>query len=168
MADAPDNLARMIQLAGEFFDAHNDPEQLAVDQDIMERLLKIHPASRSERRDENGPIAWLLVIPTTAEVMKKFLDHEINERGLYDQTKPGDKFEAIYLCSVLVLPEYRGKSIAKQMTLEAIREIQKDHPITSLYYWAFSGEGERLANIVAKETGLPLYRKTEALKRPEK
>ena len=154
-----DNLKRMIQLADEFFDMKNDPDQLSVNEDSMARLREIHPDTISEERDENGPIAWMLVIPTTNALMEAFTRGEINERELLGRTAPGGVYDALYLCSALVLPEHRGKGLAGRLAARAVRSIQQAHPIRSLFYWAFSAEGDRLAASLARECGLPLYRR---------
>lgn len=56
------NFERMIQLAEEVFAVKNDPDQLDVNQDVLERLQKIHPSTVSEQDDGNGPVAWVLMI----------------------------------------------------------------------------------------------------------
>lgn len=151
------NLERMIRLAEEFFDMKNDPDQLTVDSGTMGMLRAIHPATMMEETDENGPIAWMLVIPTTHGLMEKFIRGEINERQLLDATGPGGPYDALYLCSALVLPEHRGKGLARRLASRAITSIRKDHPIASLFYWGFSGAGDALAATVARELGLPLF-----------
>ncbi len=158
---AQNNLQRMIKLAEEFFDVKNDPEQISVGEETARRLAEIHPATMTEERTDDGPIAWMLLIPTTHEVMERFLGNEITERQLLDQTLPGATYDALYLCSALVLPEYRGKGIARRLALRAVRAIQHDHPIKELFYWEFSNEGRSLAEKVAKEVGLPLRMKKE-------
>jgi len=57
------------------------------------------------------------------------------------------------------LPEYRKKGIAQRLAIAAIKAIQREHPLTSLFYWSFSSEGDRLADAVAKVTNLPLYKR---------
>jgi len=151
------NRARMIKLAEEFFDMKNDPAQLSVDEDTMKRLLEINPSTLSEKTDENGPIAWMLIIPTTKKVMDDFLTRKITEKEILDRTPLGEKYDTIYLCSALVLPEYRGRGLAKQMILHAIQSILNQHPIQSLFMWSFSTEGKSLANWVANELNLPLF-----------
>jgi GNAT superfamily N-acetyltransferase len=153
------NLERMIQLADEFFAAKNDPDQISVTPEVMERLRQLHPATMGERGDGDEPVAWVLVIPTTNELMKRFIEKEINEKELLDATPIGGKYNAIYLCSALVLPEFRGKGIAKHLLCSAIAAIRKDHPIASLFYWAFSVEGEKLAAAASQESGIPLYKR---------
>jgi hypothetical protein len=156
-----ENFQRMMQLAEEFFGTRNDPTQISVDRKVMIRLRKIHPSTLIEKRMKKGPIAWILIIPTTKELMKQFIKKNINEHELLNKTPLRMKYEAIYLCSALVLPEHRGKGLAKRCMCKAIKSIQKQHPIKFLFYWAFSAEGKKLAGSVAKEFALPLYKRTE-------
>jgi GNAT superfamily N-acetyltransferase len=150
------NLERMIALADEFFDARSDPEQILVNDDVMAKLRQIHPATMGEVREGDGPVAWMLVIPTSHEVMERFLRADINEGTLLAATHPGERYDALYLCSALVLPEFRGRGIARRLALDAVAAIRADHPITTLFYWAFSPEGKQLAESIGRETGLSL------------
>lgn len=155
----PSNYQRLINLAEEVFSVKSDPNQLDVNQEVIERLKRIHPATVSEFSDENGPVAWLLVIPTIPDLMNRFLAMEISEKELFELTPLNSVYEAVYLCSALVLEEYRRKGIAKQLALKAIADISKDHPINALFVWAFSKEGDLAAEALARLTGLPLYRR---------
>jgi GNAT superfamily N-acetyltransferase len=74
--------------------------------------------------DGNGPVAWVLVIPTSYEIMNRFLSHEITEKQLLDETESGSLIDVVYLCSALVLDEYRRQGIAKQLCIEAIEKIR--------------------------------------------
>ena len=159
---AIDNLQRMIQLADEFFEVKHDPDQIAVTENVMVRLRSIHPSTMSEARDENGPISWILVIPTTSEVMESFLAGKLNERELLEKTPAGSTYTAIYLCSALVLPEFRGKGIARKLTIDAVQSIMRDHPIKALFSWPFSVAGEKLARSIAEEIGLPIRQRPHA------
>ncbi|MCU0454414.1 MAG: GNAT family N-acetyltransferase [Bacteroidetes bacterium] len=153
---SPANVGRMIALAEEVFGMRSDTDQISVDQEVVARLEAIHPATMGEMADENGPIAWMLAIPTSREVMEQFLSKRISERQILERTSSGVEATAIYLCSALVLPEHRGKGYAKRLALDAIRAIRKEHPIETLYVWSFSDEGLALAQKVAREAGLPL------------
>ena len=153
------NLERMIKLADEFFATKNDPSQISVDEKVMARLREIHPNSMNEKATEDGPVAWAIVLPTTRELMGKFIGKKITEKELLDRTPPGEKYDAIYFCSVLVLPEYRGKGYAKKLVMESVRSICKDHSIECFFYWGFSAEGERLARCIAEEFHLPLFQR---------
>jgi hypothetical protein len=154
-----ENLDRMIKLAEEFFETKNDPMQISINRESMARLKKIHPSTLTEKNDKNGPIAWIVVIPTTHDLMEKFITKKINEQELLDDTPLQEKYDALYLCSALVLPEHRGKELARLLISKAIKSIQKQHAIKYLFYWAFSIEGKKLAASVAKEFALPLCKR---------
>ncbi len=153
------NFERMIQLADEVFATKSDPNQLDINEEVLDHLRKIHPATVSEHDDGNGPVAWILLIPTTMELMNRFIDGAITEKELYELTPWNTKYEALYLCSAMVLREYRRKGIAKRLTLKAVEAIRNDHPIKSLFVWTFSNEGLICAEALARETSLPLLQR---------
>ncbi|MDD5542357.1 MAG: GNAT family N-acetyltransferase [Acidobacteriia bacterium] len=149
----------MIQLATEFFGAKDDPAQISVTPQDIEKFQKIHPCTMMEEKNEDGPIAWVLVIPTLHELMEQFLAKAITERDLLDRTPLQIRYDALYLCSALVLTEFRGRGLAKLLLSKAIESIQHEHPVRSLFCWPFSPEGERLASHLAQKFGLPLYKR---------
>jgi len=149
----------MIQLAEGFFATKNDPSQISINSKVMLRLKNIHPDTITEKSTSKGPIAWILIIPTTHKIMEQFITKKINERELFNKTPLRVEYDSIYLCSALVLPEYRGKGLAKRLMTKAIKSIQKEHPVNCLFYWAFSKEGKKLAASVARELSLQLYKR---------
>jgi ribosomal protein S18 acetylase RimI-like enzyme len=153
------NFERMLQLADDVFAVKNDPDQLDVNQDVLEHLRRIHPATVSEFDDGHGPVAWVLLIPTTLVLMDQFLSQSISEKELYEQTPLDAAYEAIYLCSAMVLDEYRRKGIARQLTLKAIDSIRKDHPIKTIFVWSFTTEGDMTADTISQITSLPLLKR---------
>jgi hypothetical protein len=155
------NFLRMMQLAEEFFGTRTDPTQISVDQKVRNKLKKIHPCTMTEKQTREGPIAWILIIPTTQKLMKQFIKNEINERELLKKTPLHIKYDAIYLCSALVLPEYRKKGIAKRLMCKAIKSIKREHPIDALFYWAFSTKGKKLAHSVAGKCKISLYKRSD-------
>jgi ribosomal protein S18 acetylase RimI-like enzyme len=155
------NFERMIQLAEDVFDVRNDANQLSVDEEVIKRLQSLHPSTMSEYDDGNGPVVWILIIPTTLDLMNKFINNNITEQELLDLTPLNTSYEAIYLCSAMVLSEFRNKGIAKKLTLKAIESIKKQHPIKSLFVWPFTKEGDLLAERIAKLSSLPLLKRKE-------
>ena len=156
------NFERMIELAQDVFAAKSDPEQLDVDEEVIKQLEALHPASVSEYDEGDGPAIWMLLIPTTKKIMQDFLDKIINEKEILSLTPLNTKYEALYLCSAMTLPEYRGKGLSKKIALDAIKAIRKDHPISHLFVWPFTKEGDALAQRLATCCGLPLLsRKSE-------
>ena len=154
--EQPSHFERLVALADAVFDVKNDPGQLDVDRHVLDRLEEIHPACVSEFADEKGPAAWMLMIPATEANMQDFLSGKISEKELFEKCLPGDAFEAIYLCSALVLEEYRRKGISQQLSLDAIQKIRADFPVKTLFVWAFSEEGLACAQKLAQQSGLPL------------
>lgn len=146
----------MMQLAEEAFDVRNDPEQLDVDENVISRLEEIDPAAVSELANEDGPYCWILLIPTTAALMHEFLESRISENDLFERTPVGGNYDSIYLCSAMLLEEFRHRGIAGKLTLDAIARIRSRHNITSLFVWPFSEEGNKSARAIAEKTGLPL------------
>lgn len=155
------NYERLIQLADEVFAVKKDPMQLDVNQQVIERLKKIHPATVSEFDDGNGPVAWVLVIPTTLNLMNSFLENKISEKELFEQTPLDNTYQALYLCSALVLEEYRRKGIAKRLAIKAINDIRINHPLKALFVWAFTKEGDLASEAIARLAGLPLLKRTD-------
>ena len=155
------NFERMIQLADEVFATKSDPNQLDINEEVLAHLQAIHPATVSEYDDGNGPVAWILLIPTTTELMHQFIEGTISEKQLYELTPLNINYQAVYLCSAMVLEEYRRKGIAKRLTLQAIAAIRNDHPIQSLFVWTFSKEGFLSAEALAHETALPLLHRSD-------
>jgi hypothetical protein len=153
------NLERMIALAEEVFHTKNDPGQIAINDETMDRLLRIHPSTMSERKDENGPVAWTIVLPTTFVVMERFVSGSITERELLEETPLSGPYDALYLCSALVLPEARRKGYARSLLEESIRTIARTYPMRSLFSWPFSPEGDALADAVARDMGLPMLKR---------
>jgi GNAT superfamily N-acetyltransferase len=151
-----ENFERMIALVDEFFATKNDPEQISVDKRTMARLRRIHPKTMNEIGTKKGPIAWAMVIPTTETLMDQFVSKTISEKELLRKTPLHARYDALYLCSALVLHEYRGKGLAKKLLINAVRSIRKEHDISWLFYWGFSREGKKLAAFVARDLNLPL------------
>ena len=152
------NLERMLALVDEVFATRNDTTQLQVNEEVIARLGRMHPSTLAERADTEGPYAWILLIPTTIDLMNRFLKCEITEQHLYELTPDHGPYEALYMCSALVLPEYRRKGLALQVTAQAIGSIMKDHPIKALFTWAFSKAGEKATEKIALIAHLPLYK----------
>jgi len=156
------NFERMIQMAEDVFAYRTDTNQLSVNEQVIEKLQQLHPATMSEYNEGNGPVVWILIFPTTTDLMNQFLEEKISEKELFELTPINTSYDALYLCSAMVLPEYRRKGIAKKLTLEAIVKIRKGHPIKNLFVWPFSKEGEMLADKIAIITGLPIQKRNQA------
>lgn len=155
------NFERMIQMAEDVFAVKSDPDQLNVNEEILAHLRAIHPATVIEYNDSKGPVVWILILPTSLDLMNKFIDRNITEKQLLDLTPVNIMYEALYLCSAMTIPEYRKKGLTKRLTLEAFEKIRKTHPIQKLFVWPFTKEGEALANAIAHSVSLPLFKRED-------
>jgi predicted GNAT family acetyltransferase len=153
------NFERLIQLADDVFAVKSDPSQLEINPGVRKRLLQIHPSTMSEHIEGNGPVAWVLMIPTTIELMDRFLTGEISEKELFELTPLNASYDAIYLCSALVLEEFRRKGITRKLALKAIEKIRRKHPLKTAFVWAFSPEGDIAAETIARIAGLQLFKR---------
>jgi ribosomal protein S18 acetylase RimI-like enzyme len=139
--------------AEKFFGTLNDPEQIPITMESHDKLEAMNPDSMLYKRDAEGHVvAWTVSIPTTSALMKKFLSGEINERQLFDQTKVGDDYDALYLCSIIVPPEYRGRGYAKELGAEAIKRFSQTKAVDNIFAWPYSKEGGQLLEF-AKAAG---------------
>lgn len=73
------NFERMINLAVETFAAHNDPNQLDVNEEVIKQLEQLHPATLSEHNEGDGPVVWILLIPTTTSLMNEFIKEKFRK-----------------------------------------------------------------------------------------
>lgn len=133
-----------MKIAEEFFGTHQDPDQIPISQESHDKLLKLHPRSVIYKLIDEKLVAWIVVVPTISELMNKFISGEITERELFNLTEPQKSYDALYLCSSFVLPEYRRKGYAIELFLKAIKDISQNKKI-QLFAWPFSKEGQKLA-----------------------
>ena len=150
------NLIRLLELVDDVFETRNDPSQIGFSDDDMAKMGELHEACLQEASNTDGPIAWVSVIPTSIELMTRFISEEITERELFDLTTLKTPQESVYLCSAIVLPEFRRSGVAFNLSVSAIRAMQTDNNITHVFVWPFTNEGESLALKIAHACGIPL------------
>jgi len=151
------NLNRLLQIVDQVFETRNDPTQIGFSEHDMAKMARLNEACLQESSLEEGPIAWVAVIPTSLDLMNRFIAQEITERELFDSTTLQTPQEALYLCSAVVLPEHRRSGVAFNLCVSAIRSMQSDGNILCAFVWPFSDEGKTLASKIAKSCSIPLY-----------
>lgn len=91
-------LKKTIKIAESFYGTNKDPEQIPINLESHEKLLSLNPDSVLYETDEKGePISWVVVFPTNKKLMGNFLSGKINERELFDNTKVGSPYDALYM-----------------------------------------------------------------------
>lgn len=102
-------------------------------------------------KENEIPIAWSLVLPTSKEIKNKFLKEEINEKQLFEASIKNPSFESLYLFVAIVLPDYRRKGLAKELISYQIKSFKDKYKITDFFAWIFSTEGEKLVKSLEKD-----------------
>ncbi|MEK7600341.1 MAG: hypothetical protein AAB463_00050 [Patescibacteria group bacterium] len=144
---------KMDVIAEEIFGTESDPNQIPITQESGEKLDNLTSHWIKYKLDERGdPIAWVVVIPTTRELAKQFVDGDITEKDLLNLTKAQSAYSALYLCAAITLPAHRRKGLALQLFKEAIESISKTEDYI-LVAWPVRVGGAELAEMVAQKVG---------------
>jgi GNAT superfamily N-acetyltransferase len=143
---------KVLKMSEEFFGTESDPEQMSVSEESARKLWSIHPDTVLYAFEGGEPVAWVVIVPTSADVMEKFLAKKISERDLLDLAAAEKKFEALYVCGAFVLPDYRRKGYAKELLLKGIRILSQGKDIP-LYAWVYSDEGRKLTESLSRTLG---------------
>ena len=152
---------KTIKIAESFFGTQHDPEQIPINKESHEKLLSLNKNSVLYELDEKGePVSWVIVIPTTEILMKDFLSSKINEKELFDMTKPGEKYDSLYFCSAFTVPEFRNKGLALKLAESAIRKISGDRSM-NIFSWAYSPEGTGLIKKLEDKLGVKILLKKQ-------
>lgn len=105
-------------------------------------------------KENEIPIAWSLVLPTSKEIKGRFLNGEINEKKLFEISTKNPSFESLYLFVVVVLPEHRQKGLAKELMNYQINYFKDKYNINDFFAWIFSTEGDKLVKSLERENSI--------------
>ncbi len=145
-------LTRTMELAEEFFGTQKDPSQIPISFDSYHKLIKLWPGAFVYEMKNEEPVSWGVAVPTSIELMNRFLKKEITERQLLDYTQPVEIYDCLYLCSVFTLPAFRRQGLALKLLLQLIKTAPLSQTAT-LFAWPTTEEGEAIINRVEQETG---------------
>ena len=104
------------------FATRNDTNQIQVTAAQLKKLQKLHPSTLTELADKNGPVIWVLVIPTTTSVMNEFLRGKISEKTMLQKTKVGDLLPQL---KTQALPSERKQQIMEMLETILISKFPK-------------------------------------------
>jgi GNAT superfamily N-acetyltransferase len=134
-------MGKQMKIAEEIYGTEVDPDQIPITDESMKRLDSLCHGWMETVFDEAGePISWAVVMPTQRAVAEKFLNKEITEREVLELTEPAAMYDAVYIVSVITVPEHRGKGLGKMVLEKALANM----PVTpdALYVaWPTTPEG---------------------------
>ena len=148
-------MRKEMKIAEEIFGTESDPDQMPINDETRKKLDSLCTGWLETEFDEAGePISWAVVMPTQRALAEKFLNKEINERKLLELTHPEDSYDAIYIVSVITVPEHRGKGLGKKVIEKAVSNMSTTSD--ALYFtWPTTPEGEgmfkKYENFLGKE-----------------
>ncbi|MBI2044655.1 hypothetical protein HYT23_01215 [Candidatus Pacearchaeota archaeon] len=156
--------AKMME---EYFKTSENPEEAQINMKnikwVHENVLDFDNIIKFEGKI----IGNTFMLPCTKDLMGRFLSNSINENQLFEEIKKNvnpKKFDAIYLCSSFIKPEFRGKGLSVEARMKTIKRVTKNLKIKPiLFYEPYTEEGEKSCEKVAEILGLEL-RKRETLK----
>jgi hypothetical protein len=149
-------LNKIIAVDEKFFRTTNDSQQIPITKEALDKILQLHSKAFLYKLENNEPISWVVVVPTSKDLADKFLNDEISERELLDLSKPQPVYEAIYLCSATTMPEHRRKGYVMKMMKEVILAIPHTEDV-KLFAWAYSPEGKSLMEKAARDFGVKIW-----------
>jgi hypothetical protein len=151
------------RLSEDYFQTHIDPEQININEENKMWIYKNIPNSVNVVKFGDEVIGFSFILPCSKKLMDKFVSKKINEAQLFDSIKKLDfEIECIYLCAVIIKPEFRGEGLGSKATLKSISGFAaKMNKKPILFYWAYSKEGDSLAKRVSRESGFNLKKREE-------
>ena len=148
----PEIKKRGIEIGEEIFATEAAPDQMQVSEANFEKLKALDPNTIIYEVIDGEPVAWVVVVPTSREIMNKFLTKEIGEQRLLDLTQKQVSYPALYLCAAAVLPPYRRQGLAMRLMKEAIARMSLEKGY-QLYGWPTTAEGRAFHKKFEEETG---------------
>ena len=141
---------KILETGEKFFGTKTDPTQIPIARASVRKLLQLHPKAFLYKTDDTGdPICWTAIVPTTKNLMNKFLAGKITEKQLFDMTEPQESYDAIYLCAALTVPEHRKKGYAFELLVDAVGSIPVKGKLI-LFSWPITKEGKTLAKRIGE------------------
>ena len=144
-------------IAEQFYGTETHPDHIPINADSAAKLDSISTIWFNCALDEKGePISWVVLIPTSHDLMQAFVSGTITERQLFDATATETPQEALYLCSALTIPAYRRKGLAMKLMLEAVETFEATGP-KELFAWPYSPEGEQMIKTMSERLKRKIY-----------
>lgn len=139
------SFAKTAAVTEEFFGTEVDSTQIPINQETRNKFLQLSPYCMNTAEDTLGnPVSWVICIPTSVELMEKFISEKITEKELFDQTEIAEHYSALYLCTAFTIPAYRKKGIARALLLESIQKFKETNPDIQLFAWGYSAGGQKV------------------------
>lgn len=149
-----------VKLHVEEFEVESDFEQIQEEDVPYEKLIKNDCEEECILKDHDVVIGSTFVILTSIDIMNLFLQGKITERELLFESRKIKSYNSIYLCSSIIIQEYRRFGLifeAGKILLKKIIEKNNFNPV--IFGWTFSEAGSNLLKKTAKHFNLEYFEK---------
>jgi N-acetylglutamate synthase-like GNAT family acetyltransferase len=127
------------------FCTKKDKTQMRSDYRLFLKIAKKFPDFFSILTLNNKIIGDNILLPSTKELMKSFLENKLNEKQLTDILIKSKikKPECLFLAEIIIDKEYRRRGYASFLLDKALKHLKhiEGHKLP-IFYWAWSKEGE--------------------------
>ncbi len=148
------------KLAEEFFHMESKPDEIPASEENRKFVLEHIPECDNIIRANGKVVGFTFIVPCNKSIMERFLSEKISENELFEEVKSTvdySNFNTIYLCSLFLMKEYRGKGLATQGVIKSVQKIinkRRIRPI--LFSWPQTKEGEKSIKKIANILGFEL------------
>lgn len=154
------------KLAEEYFEMEDDPDQIPATSGNRDWVFNNIPECLNVIRNDGEIIGYTFIIPSSRELMERFIDEEITDNEMFEEIKKlkfYDGIDAVYLCASFIKPEFRGRGLAVKGRAKSIKKIieKRGRDDLVLYFWSYSEEGKKSCLRVAEELGLEIKERKE-------
>ena len=159
-----DSLKETAKMAESYFKTGEDKDQIQITSDVNNWWsYNKFPSSTNVITYKDEVIGFTFILPCNRYYLKQFIHKKIDEPELLDKIK-GEvdlkNYDALYLCAAYVKPKLRRKGIILNAFKKHINKLIK---ITNkrivLFYWGYSKSGSKLAEKVAEELHISIYKR---------
>lgn len=134
-------MKKEMAIAEAIFGTESDPDQMPINDETRKKLNSLFDGWLETEFDEAGePISWVVLMPTQRSLAEEFVSGVITEKELLEKTQPQEIYDALYIVSIITVPEHRGKNLSLKVLERVIPRV----PLTpdALYItWPTTLEG---------------------------
>ena len=149
-------------MAEALFGTANDPDQIPVTDESLHRLRALAPDTVLQLRVDGQLAAWVVAVPTTRDIMERFLAGHCTEADVLTATAPAAIYAACYLCAAVTLPRFRRRGYAGRL----VRALAARLPLAAdavWFGWPTTAEGAACAPYLPAIVPGPVYWRSATL-----
>lgn len=175
----PDEVKYIEEYTRTYFKSDADPRQGDPTSADFMKLVSADPKTLLTAKEGDKIVGWSYVVPTTSADMTEFVGKRMDEKTLFANalanidkqqkelqftTDPQGKmsFDALYLMTVLVLPEIKGATFGPKLMGTQVDHFKDTYGVTKFFAWTWDKGRTGLAELMAKRKKVDMVFRVEA------